>query len=103
MKEINSVGVSTVVGLDWSTFECFIRNLDKQRFIMSRYATPDSYSIYPSRYGELSVEMNRFMDSADFFLVARGILSFIPGYIDGDGEFPRYGLRVTAYPRGHQC
>ena len=97
MKEINSAGISSVAGLDWSTFDSYVGNLEAQRFVVGRYATPESYSIFPSREGELSVEMNRYMDSIDFFHIATGILSFIPGYTGGDQEFPRYGFRVKVY------
>ena len=96
--EIDAEGIREVGGVDWSTFDSFVENLEVQRFLMGRYATPQDYSIFRSRLGELSVEMNRYMDSIDFFDVAIRIISFVPGYAGGDDEFPRYGVKATIVP-----
>ena len=64
--------------LDWSTFDDFINNLDKLKFIIGRYATPETYSIFPSSSEKRSKEMNSYMDSDDFFDLADEILSYEP-------------------------
>ena len=68
--------------LDWSTFDKFIENIDKLKFIIGRYATPESYSIIPSSSEKLSKEMNSYMDSNDFFDLADNILSYEPDLKD---------------------
>ena len=68
--------------LDWSTFDKFIENIDKLKFIIGRYATPESYSIIPSSSEKLSKEMNSYMDSNDFFDLADKILSYEPDLKD---------------------
>ncbi len=70
-------GVSEVE-LDWSTFDRFINNLDKQKFIIGRYATPESYSVIPSISGKLSKEMNTYIDSNGFFDLGEHILAYEP-------------------------
>ena len=97
--EIDTEGIREVRGVDWSTFDSFAENLEVQRFLMSRYATPQDYSVFRSRFGELSVEMNRYIDSLEFFHVASRIISFVPGYTSGDDQFPRYGVTATVVPR----
>ncbi len=64
--------------LDWSTFDNFINNLDKLKFIIGRYATLETYSIFPSSSEKRSKEMNSYMDSDDFFDLADEILSYEP-------------------------
>lgn len=64
--------------LDWSTFDKFINNLDNQKFIIGRYASPEQYSPFSSHSGNFSKEMNAYMDSKDFFDIANIILSYIP-------------------------
>ena len=71
-------GVRELQRLDWSTFDDFITNLDELKFIIGRYATPDTYSIFPSLSEERSKEMNSYMDSDDFFDLADEILSYEP-------------------------
>ena len=68
--------------LDWSTFDRFIENLDNQKFIIGRYATPESYSIFPNLSEKLSKEMNSYLDSGGFFDIADEILSYIPARDD---------------------
>ncbi|MDE0077714.1 MAG: hypothetical protein OXO50_09355 [Caldilineaceae bacterium] len=68
--------------LDWSTFDKFISNLENQKFIIGRYATPESYSIYPSLSNKLSKEMNSYIDSRGFFDLADDILSYEPDLDD---------------------
>ena len=78
--DVNSV---RELELDWSTFDKFINNLDNQKFIIGRYATPESYSIFPSDISdELSKEMNSYMDSSGFFDVGDNILSYVPNLND---------------------
>ena len=64
--------------LDWSTFDKFIENLDRQKFIIGRYADPREYSIFQSSSAQRSQEMNSYMDSDDFFALAGKILSYKP-------------------------
>lgn len=74
--DVNSV---KELELDWSTFDKFINNLDNQKFIIGRYATPESYSIFPSDISdELSQEMNTYIDSRGFFDIGDHILSYEP-------------------------
>ena len=96
--EIDAEGTREVKDLDWSTFDSFVENLEEQRFLIARYATPQDYSIFRSRFGELSVEMNRYIDSMGFFDTASKLMSFVPGYEDGDEQFPRYGAAATIVP-----
>ena len=98
LMEIDAEGVREVKDLDWSDFDSFVGNIDTQRFVMGRYATPQDYSIYRSRFGELWVEMNRYMDSMTFFDVADEIVAFVPGYRAGDQQFPLYGVRARIHP-----
>ena len=79
IADVNSVNE---LKLDWSTFDKFIENLDGQKFIIGRYATPDIYTIFSSSSTELSAEMNSFMDSNSFFDLADKILSYKPDLID---------------------
>ncbi|MCY4381639.1 MAG: hypothetical protein OXE44_00615 [Nitrospinae bacterium] len=66
------------LNLDWSTFDNFTNNLDNQKFIIGRYASPEIYSLFPSISSNLSLEMNSYMDSNDFFDIGDTILSYIP-------------------------
>jgi len=76
VADVNSV---SELELDWSTFDNFINNLDNQKFITGRYATPESYSIFPSNISEeLSKEMNSYIDSMGFFDIGDDILSYEP-------------------------
>lgn len=77
MMSADESGVSDLE-LNWSTFDNFIYNLDNQKFIIGRYATPDSYSIFSSISNELSKEMNSYIDSNDFFELGDYILSYEP-------------------------
>ena len=72
------------LNLDWSTFDKLIDNIDNQKFIIGRYATPNDYSIIPSSSNRLSKEMNSYMDSNDFFNLADTILSYKPSLNDYD-------------------
>ncbi|MDE0078898.1 MAG: hypothetical protein OXO50_15365 [Caldilineaceae bacterium] len=81
MATANVSGVDELK-LDWSTFDKFISNLESQKFIIGRYATPESYSIYPSLSNKLSKEMNSYIDSSDFFDLADDILSYVPDLHD---------------------
>ena len=62
MMEAHVHGIEEL-DLDWSTFDKFIGNVDKQKFIVGRYAAPSEYSIFPSRSAQRSREMNSYMDS----------------------------------------
>lgn len=64
--------------LDWSTFDRFIENLVKQKFIVGRYADPKEYSIFLSLSTQRSHEMNSYMDSDDFFVLGERILKYKP-------------------------
>lgn len=76
VADVNSV---SELELDWSTFDNFISNLDNQKFIIGRYATPESYSIFSSNISEeLSKEMNSYIDSVGFFDIGDDILSYEP-------------------------
>lgn len=66
------------VTLDWSTFEQFVRNLDDQQFVTGRYAAPSNYSAFRTLSGNLSKEMNVFIDSDDFFDWGISILGYEP-------------------------
>lgn len=79
IADVNSVNE---LYLDWSTFDKFINNLDSQKFIIGRYASPQNYSLFPSHSGNFSKEMNAYMDSIDFFDIANIILSYIPALDD---------------------
>ena len=70
------------LNFDWSTFDKYIENLDGQKFIIGRYATPDIYTIFSSSSTVLSAEMNSFMDSNSFFDLADKILSYKPDLKD---------------------
>ena len=76
------VGGVSEMKLDWTTFDRFIDNLDNQKFIIGRYATPESYSIFPSISGKLSKEMNSYMDSNGFFDLGEHILLYEPNLND---------------------
>ena len=68
--------------LDWSTFDKFIENLDNLKFIIGRYATMETYSIFTSSSEKRSKEMNSYMDSDNFFELAEEILSYKPDLKD---------------------
>ena len=68
--------------LDWSTFDKFIENLDDLKFVVGRYAVPRDYSIFQTLSGELSKEMNTYMDSDDFFELGERVLSHKPSLDD---------------------
>ena len=73
-----SVHGVTELSLDWSTFENFIGNLDKQKFIVGRYADPSDYSIFQSLSAHRSREMNSYMASDDFFVLGDKVLAYEP-------------------------
>lgn len=76
VADVNSV---SELAMDWSTFDNFINNLDNQKFIIGRYATPEAYSIFPSNISEeLSKEMNSYIDSIGFFDIGDDILLYEP-------------------------
>ncbi len=68
----------TELDLDWSTFDKFIKNLDKQKFIAGRYADPSGYSIFESLSAKRSREMNSYMASDDFFVLGDRMLAYKP-------------------------
>ena len=68
----------TELDLDWSTFDKFIKNLDKQKFIGGRYAEPSGYSIFESLSAKRSREMNSYMASDDFFVLGDRMLAYKP-------------------------
>ena len=76
-------------GDDWSTLHSFVKNLDHHKFVMGRYATPEKYSVVRSISTQLSREMNRYMDSSDFFEVAEQLLTYAPF---------KYGIRISTSP-----
>ena len=69
---------TTELTLDWSTFDNFVRNIDAQKFILSRYATLEDYSIFLSSSNKLSKEMNSYIDSSDFFDMGDTLLNYQP-------------------------
>lgn len=71
-----------MVELDWSTFDEFIKNIDKQMFIIGRYANPRDYGIFQTLSRKRSQEMNSYMDSNDFFDLADKLLSYMPNLDD---------------------
>ena len=77
MMEANKDGVERL-DLDWSTFDAFIGNLVKQKFIVGRYATPSDYSFFQSLSAHRSHEMNSYMDSDDFIALGDAILTYMP-------------------------
>ena len=79
--EAHAHGVSELE-LDWSTFDKFIENLVKQKFVVGRYADPSAYSIFQSRSKQRSREMNSYMDSDDFFVLGDKILAYKPNPSD---------------------
>ena len=81
MMEAHIHGVKKL-DLDWSTFDKFIANLDKQSFIVGRYADPSEYGIFPSRSAKRSREMNSYMDSDDFFVLGDKLLVYKPNPSD---------------------
>ena len=85
MLEADLHGVKEL-DLDWSTFDCFIDNLDKLKFIVGRYAEPSGYSIFPSFSAQRSREMNSYMDSDDFFVMGEKILAYKPNPSDYEKE-----------------
>ena len=70
------------LNLDWSTLDEFVENLVNQKFIVGRYADPSEYSIFQSLSVQRSREMNSFMDSEDFFVLAEKILAHKPNPSD---------------------
>ena len=83
MKEAHAHGLKELE-LDWETFDRFIENLDKQKFIVGRYAEPSEYGIFQSHSGKRSREMNSYMASDDFFVLGDRILAYKPN--PGDYE-----------------
>ena len=77
MMEAHKDGIEDL-GLDWSSFDNFIKNLDTQKFVIGRYADPREYSIFQSRSANMSREMNSYMASDDFFILGDNILSHKP-------------------------
>lgn len=77
MMEADKDGVEELE-LDWSTFDAFIGNLVKQKFIVGRYATPSEYSFFQSLSTQRSREMNSYMDSDNFFDLGERILAYKP-------------------------
>ena len=77
MVEANFHGVNELA-LNWSTFDEFIGNLDKEKFIIGRYADPSHYSIFASLSSQMSREMNSYMDSDGFFDLGDKLLAYMP-------------------------
>ena len=77
MLETHAHGVEEL-DLDWSTLDKFIENLDKQKFVIGRYADPVEYSIFQSLSSQMSHEMNSYMESDDFFVLGDKILAYKP-------------------------
>ena len=75
MREAHVHGVEEL-GLGWSTFNVFIYNLDKQKFIVGRYAEPSEYGTFRSRSRKRSREMNSYIASDDFFALGEKILAY---------------------------
>ncbi|MXY21404.1 MAG: hypothetical protein F4Y49_08725 [Dehalococcoidia bacterium] len=85
MMEAHKDGVEEL-DLDWSSFDDFIENLDAQKFVIGRYAAPSEYSIFQSRSARMSREMNSYMASNDFFVLADKILAHKPNPRDYEPE-----------------
>ena len=85
MMEAYKDGVEEL-DLDWSSFDSFIKNLDAQKFVIGRYADPHEYSIFQSRSASMSREMNSYMASDDFFVLADKILFHKPNPGDYESE-----------------
>ena len=81
MLEAHAHGVEEL-DLDWSTFDIFVENLVKQKFIRGRYADPGEYSIFQSLSLQMSREMNSYMDSDDFFVLGDKMLAYKPDLND---------------------
>ena len=81
MMEANVGGVEEL-DLDWSSFDSFINNIDRQKFIVGRYADPKDYGIFRSISQERSREMNSYMDSIDFFVLGDKLLAYKPSLGD---------------------
>lgn len=81
MMEAHFHGVSELE-LDWSTFDNFMENLEKEKFIIARYADPTHYSIFKSLSSKMSREMNTYMDSDDFFDLGDRLLAYVPSLSD---------------------
>ena len=77
MMEAHAHGAEELT-LDWSTFDKFIENLDKLKFVIGRYADPVHYSIFQSRSSQMSREMNSYMDADDFFVIGDKLLAHKP-------------------------
>ena len=77
MMQAHVHGVEDLV-LDWSTFDKFAENLVNQKFIVGRYADPNEYSIFQSLSTQMSLEMNSYMDTDDFFALGERILAYKP-------------------------
>ena len=81
MLEAHVHGVDEL-DLDWSTFDMFITNLIKQKFIIGRYADPSEYSLFKSLSSQRSREMNSYMDSDAFFVLGDKMLAYKPNLSD---------------------
>ena len=81
MMEAHAHGAEELT-LDWSTFDKFIENLDKLKFVSGRYADPAEYSIFQSRSSQMSREMNSYMDSDAFFVLGDKLLAHKPNPSD---------------------
>ena len=77
MVEAHALGAEDL-SLDWSTFDKFIGNLHKLKFVVGRYADPVEYSIFQSGSSQMSREMNSYMTSNDFFVIADKLLAHKP-------------------------
>ena len=77
MMEAHAHGVEEL-DLDWSTLDKFIENLDKQKFVIGRYADPAEYSIFQSLSSQMSREMNSYLESDDFFVLGDKMLAYTP-------------------------
>lgn len=79
---IADVNSTKEVECDWSTFDDFVTNIERLKFIVGRYATPEYYSIMPSSSERLSKEMNIYIDSDNFFELGLSILAYEPDLAD---------------------
>ena len=81
IMEAHARGVKEL-NLDWSTFDRFIDNLHKLKFVIGRYADPVDYSIFQSGSSQMSREMNSYMNSGDFFVIGDKLLAHKPNPSD---------------------